>query len=77
MDSPTPSPTSTHPVAKGDEKQSAFKLAANVLQQILMGKEVQEILISLGPDLKNYVSKEDGEDIYNMIQNLPFEQHNP
>jgi len=77
MDSPTPSPTSTHPVAKGDEKQSAFKLAANVLQQILMGKEVQEILISLGPDLKQYVSKEDGEDIYNMIQNLPFEQHNP
>lgn len=77
MDSPTPSPTSTHPVSKGDEKQSAFKLAANVLQQILMGKEVQEILISLGPDLKNYVSKEDGEDIYNMIQNLPFEQHNP
>ncbi|MEC6128243.1 hypothetical protein [Acinetobacter ursingii] len=77
MDSPTPSPTSTDPVAKGDEKQSAFKLAANVLQQILMGKEVQEILISLGPDLKNYVSKEDGEDIYNMIQNLPFEQHNP
>lgn len=71
------SPTSTDPVAKGDEKQSAFKLAANVLQQILMGKEVQEILISLGPDLKNYVSKEDGEDIYNMIQNLPFEQHNP
>ena len=77
MDSPTPSPTSTHPVAKGDEKQGAFKLAANVLQQILMGKEVQEILISLGPDLKQYVSKEDGEDIYNMIQNLPFEQHNP
>lgn len=77
MDSPTPSPTSTHPVAKGDEKQAAFKLAANVLQQILMGKEVQEILISLGPDLKQYVSKEDGEDIYNMIQNLPFEQHNP
>ena len=77
MDSPTPSPTSIHPVAKGDEKQGAFKLAANVLQQILMGKEVQEILISLGPDLKQYVSKEDGEDIYNMIQNLPFEQHNP
>lgn len=77
MDSPTPSPTSTNPVAKGDEKQAAFKLAANVLQQILTGKEVQEILISLGPDLKQYVSKEDGEDIYNMIQNLPFEQHIP
>lgn len=68
------SPTSTHPVAKGDEKQASFKLAANVLQQVLMGKDVEEILISLGPDLKKYVSKEDGEDIYQMIQNLPFEQ---
>lgn len=77
MDSPAPSPTSTHPVAKGDEKQASFKLAANVLQQVLMGKDVEEILISLGPDLKKYVSKEDGEDIYQMIQNLPFEQHNP
>lgn len=75
MDSPAPSPTtSNHPVAKGDEKQASFKLAANVLQQILQGKDVEEILIGLGPDLKKYVTKEDGEDIYEMIQNLPFNQ---
>ncbi len=72
--SPAPSPASTHTVAKGDEKEASFKLAANVLQQILHGKEVEEILIALGPDLKKYVTKEDGEDIYAMIQNLPFNQ---
>lgn len=79
VDSPaTLTPTSTSPASKGDTgKAASLKLAANVLQQILVGKEVEEILISLGPDLKQYVSKEDGEDIYNMIQNLPFEQHNP
>lgn len=78
VDSPaTLTPTSTSPASKGDiGKAASLKLAANVLQQILVGKEVEEILISLGPDLKQYVSKEDGEDIYNMIQNLPFEQHN-
>lgn len=71
-ESPAPSPASTHPVAKGEEKQASFKLAANVLQQILIGKDVEEILIGLGPDLKKYVTKDDGEDIYEMIQNLPF-----
>ncbi len=71
-ESPAPSPTSTYPVATGDEKKASFKLAANVLQQILMGKEVEEILIGLGPDLKKYVTEDDGEDIYRTIQNLPF-----
>lgn len=71
-ESPTPSPTSTYPVATGDEKKASFKLAANVLQQILMGKEVEEILIGLGPDLKKYVTEDDGEDIYRTIQNLHF-----
>lgn len=74
-DSPASSPASTHPVAKGDEKRASFKLAANVLQQILMGKEVEEILIGLGPDIKKYVTIEDGEDIFGIIQDLPFEQH--
>lgn len=69
--SPTSSPTTTSPVSEVVEKQT-YKLVAKVLQQVLEGKDVEEILIGLGPDLKASVSKEDGADIYEMIQNLPF-----
>lgn len=69
---PTPPPTASHPAVGESEKQAAYKLAAKVLQKILNGEEVEEILIDLGSDLKKFVSKEDGEDIYEMIQNLPF-----
>lgn len=68
----TPAPSSTYPASTGDEKAVSLKLAANVLQQILSGMDVEEILIELGPDLKKYVSKEDAPDIYEMIQTLPF-----
>lgn len=75
VDSPTPlTPTTTSPASKGDDKEASLKLAANVLQQILSGKEVEEILIELGPDLKKYVSKEETPDIYEMIQTLPFSE---
>lgn len=75
VNSPAPlPPTSTSPATKGDEKEASLKLAAKVLQQILSGKEVEEILIELGPDLKKYVSKEDAPDIYAMIQTLPFSE---
>lgn len=69
---PTPSPSIVSPSTEVGEKQASFKLAAKVLQQVLDGKEVEEILINLGPDLKRYVSKDDGDDIYEMIQALPF-----
>lgn len=67
-----PSPSIVSPSIDSDKKHSSFKLAANVLQQVLDGKEIEEILIELGPDIKKYVSEEDGADIYAMIQALPF-----
>lgn len=70
--SPAPSPTTISPATAVVEKQSSLKLAAQVLQQVLEGKEVEEILMKLGPDLKAVVSEDDGADIYEMIQNFPF-----
>jgi hypothetical protein len=70
--SPTTSPATSSPVTTVVKNEASFKLVANVLQQVLEGKDVEEILMGIGSDIKAFVSKEDGADIYEMIQNLPF-----
>lgn len=67
-------PPST-PLLSPDEikKRANVKIAVGILQKVMDGKTVADILKDFGPEIKNYITVEDGEKIYETVQNLSFE----